>query len=109
MVADNQFASVDFSTAATQTVVAAPKANQRVYIVGVSLFNGVATAQSVQFKSGSNLLSGVEQLPLAVGGGYVLPLAPQGRCWYFTDQGVALTMVMSAATQVGGTVAYIVA
>lgn len=106
MVTSNQFASVDFTTAATQTVVAAV-AGKRIYVVGHQLYNGVATAQTVQFKSGSNLLTGVESLPSAVGGGFVLPLAPPGRCWFFTDVGAALTMVMSAATQVGGSVAFI--
>jgi hypothetical protein len=106
MVCDNQSASVDFNTAATQTVVAAV-AGKRVYVLGYQLYNGVATAQTVQFKSGSNLLTGVESLPSAVGGGAVLPLAPERRCWFFTDLGAALTMVMSAATQVGGSVAFI--
>lgn len=102
---NNQSAPVDFNTAATQTVVAAV-AGKRIYILGYKLFNGVATAQAVQFKSGSNLLGGVEPLPSAVGGGLVAPLAPQGRCWFFTDVGAALTMVMSAGTQVGGSIAY---
>lgn len=109
MVADNQFASVDFNTIATQTVIAAPPAGKRIYVVGVAIFNNVATAQSIQFKSGSNLLSGVEQLPNAIGGGYILPLAPPGRCWFFTDQGVALTMPMTAATAVAGNIAYVIA
>lgn len=109
MVADNQFASVDFNTAATQTLVAAPPARKRIYVVGIALYNGVATAQTVQFRSGSNLLSGVEALPSAIGGGFVMPLAPPGRAWFFTDEGVALTMVQSAATQVAGTVAYVIA
>jgi hypothetical protein len=102
----NQSTSIDFNTAATQTVIAAV-AGKRIFVLGYKLFNGVATAQTVQFKSGSNLLGGVEALPSAVGGGLVAPLAPQGRCWFFTDVGVALTMVMSAATQVGGSIAYI--
>lgn len=106
MVSSNQFAAVDFSTAATQTLVAAV-AGKRVYVVGYQLYNGVATAQTVQFKSGSNLLTGVESLPSSVGGGAVLPLAPDKRCWFFTDVGAALTMVMSAATQVGGSVSFI--
>lgn len=109
MRADNQFASLDFNTAATQTVVAAPPAGRRIYVVGYFIANGVATAQTLQFRSGSNLLSGVISLPSAVGGGAVLPLAPQGRAWFFTDPGVALTMVQSAATQVGGHVAYVIA
>jgi hypothetical protein len=47
------------------------------------------------------------RLPSAVGGGAVLPLAPASKCWFFTDVGAALSMVMSAATQVGGSVAFI--
>jgi hypothetical protein len=81
MVTANQFASVDFNTAATQTLVAAV-AGKRIYVVGCQLYNGVATAQTVQFKSGSNLLTGVESLPSSIGGGFVLPLAPEGRCWF---------------------------
>lgn len=102
----NQSAAIDFNTAATQTVVNGV-AGKRVYVLGYKLFNGVATAQTVQFKSGSNLLGGVESLPSAVGGGLVVPIAPPGRCWFFTDVGAALTMVMSAGTQVGGGVAFL--
>lgn len=106
MVTANQSAPVDFSTIASQTLVAAVT-GKRVYVVGYVLLNGVATAQTIQFKSGSNLLGGVMSLPSAVGGGAVAPLAPPGRCWFFTDVGVALTMAMTAATQVGGHVEYI--
>lgn len=109
MVADNQFASIDFNTAATQTVIAAPSANQRIYVVGYFISNGVATAQTLQFRSGSSNLSGVVSLPSAVGGGAVMPLAPPGRAWFFCAPGTALTMVQSAATQVAGHVAYVIA
>lgn len=105
MSLNHQTAAIDFNTAATQTVVAAVT-GKRIIILGYKLFNGVATAQTVQFKSGSNLLAGVEALPSAVGGGLVAPLAPAGRYWFFTDPGVALTMVMSAATQVGGSISF---
>jgi len=106
MVTANQFSSIDFNTIATQTVVAAV-AGKRIYVLGYQLYNGVATAQTVQFKSGSNNLTGVESLPSSVGGPIMLPIAPVGRCWFFTDVGAALGMAMTAATQVGGSVAYI--
>lgn len=102
----NQTASIDFNTAATQTVVTAV-AGKRIVVFGYALFNGVATAQTVQFKSGANLLGGVCSLPSAVGGGMVAYTGSEKVSVFMTDPGVALTMVMSAATQVGGHLSFL--
>jgi hypothetical protein len=101
----NQVAPIDFSTAATQTVIPAV-AGKRVIVYAYSLFNGVATGQSVQFKSGSNLLSGVMQLPAAVGGPIAASTGDQSIGLLMTDVSAGLTMTMSAATQVGGHISY---
>lgn len=101
----NQVAPVDFNTAATQTVIAA-QAGKRIVVYGFALFNGVATAQGVQFKSGSNNLSGVLQMPNSIGGPLGDRSADASIALFYTDPGAALTMVMSAATQVGGYVSF---
>jgi hypothetical protein len=101
----NQTASIDFNTAATQTVVPAV-AGKRIVVYGYALFNGVATAQSVQFKSGSTLLAGVQQLPLSVGGGAVVFSGDQTISLFTTNPGDALSLTMTAATQVGGHISY---
>lgn len=101
----NQGLPIDFNTAATQTVVAA-QAGKRIVVYSYALTNGVATGQAVQFKSGSNNLTGVMQLANAVGG-MTNDASPTGTvALFFTDVGVALTMSMSAATQVGGYIAF---
>lgn len=104
MVTD-QSAPVDFNTAATQTLVAAVP-GKRILLLQYTLVNGVATGQSVQFKSGSNNLSGVMQLPAAVGGMLATNGGSEQTAVFMTDPGAALSMVMSAATQVGGHVAF---
>jgi hypothetical protein len=101
----NQTASIDFNTAATQTVIPAV-AGKRIVVYGYVLFNGVATAQSVQFKSGSTLLAGVQQLPLSVGGGAVVYTGDQSISLFMTNIGDALSLTMTAATQVGGHISY---
>lgn len=102
----SQVASIDFSTAATQTVITAGTARQRIVVYGFGLVNGVATGQGVQFKSGANNLSGVMQLPNAIGGMLGDRSADASIALFYTDPGVALTMSMSAATQVGGYISY---
>lgn len=105
MALSNTSAPIDFNTAATQTVVAAV-AGKRVVVTAWFTVNGVATAQSIQFKSGSNNLTGVMQLPLTIGAVLNDAAPSETADVFFTDVGVALTMVMSAATQVGGYVSY---
>lgn len=97
----NQSAAIDFSTIATQTLVPL-NAGRRIVVLGYMLVNGAATAQAIQFKSGANLLGGVMQLPNAVGGAINDATADASIGLFMTDPGVALTMTMSAATQVGG-------
>lgn len=101
----NQSTPVDFNTIATQTVVAAVP-GKRIVVFGYALFNGVATAQSVQFKSGTTNLTGVQQMPLSVGGGLVDNSASERIALFVTNPGDALGMAMTAATQVGGRLAY---
>lgn len=101
----NQTAAIDFNTAATQTVVPAVT-GKRIVVLGYAVFNGVATAQSIQFKSGSTVLAGVQQLPASVGGGSVVFTGDPRVALFTTNSGEALSMVMTAATQVGGHVAY---
>lgn len=104
MVQD-QTLPIDFSTAATQAVIPAV-AGKRILVFGVWLVNGVATAQTVQFKSGANNLTGVMSLPSAVGGTLPLSSGSDDVAVFFTDVGAALSMVQSAGTQVGGVVAF---
>lgn len=101
----NQSAAVDFNTAATQSVVAGV-AGKRIVVYGLFLVNGVATAQTVQFKTGSSTLTGVLALPSAVGGGLVASSGHPQLGLFTTANGDALSMVMSAATQVGGSVLF---
>lgn len=101
----NQTAAIDFSTAATQAVVPAV-AGKRIVVYGFTLFNGVATGQSVQFKSGASNLGGVIQMPLSVGGPVSAYSGDQSISLFTTSIGDALSMVMSAATQVGGFISY---
>lgn len=105
MALSNTSAPVDFNTIATQTVVPAV-AGKRVVVTAWFVVNGVATAQSIQFKSGSNNLTGVMQLPLAVGGVLNDSAPSETADVFFTDLGVALTMTMTAATQVGGYISF---
>jgi hypothetical protein len=75
----NQSAAFDANTAAAQTAVAAV-AGKRIVVYGYALVNGVATAQTIQFKSASTTnLSGVMSLPSAVGGGVAHVLGRQGH------------------------------
>lgn len=97
----NEFAAIDFSTAATQTLVAA-RPGKRIAVIGYLVDNGVVTAQSVQFRSGATNLTGVMQLPNSVGGVINDNAGASDFVLFYTDIGAALTMVQSAATQVGG-------
>lgn len=100
-----QTASIDFNTAATQTLIPAVT-GKRIAVFAYVLVNGVATAQTVQFKSNTTNLGGVIALPSSVGGGLVASTGDPRIAWFVTGDGVALTMVMSAATQVGGHIVY---
>src|SRR4051812_28067038 len=96
----NTSAPVDFSTIATQTVVAAIP-GKRIVVFGYTLTNGVATAQTVQFRSGATTaLTGVMSLPSAVGGGLVNNASSDRNALFMTAPGEALSLVITAATQV---------
>lgn len=105
MAVTNQSAAVDISTATTTAVVAAVT-GKRIVVYNYTLVNGVATGQSVQFKSGTTALTGVIQLPLAVGGGLAPSSGSELTCLFATARGEALNLVSTAATQFGGSVAY---
>lgn len=100
-----QTAAIDFNTAATQTLVPAV-AGKRIAVFAYVLVNGVATAQTIQFKSNTTNLGGVIALPSSVGGGVVASTGDHNLAWFVAGDSVALTMVMSAATQVGGHLVY---
>lgn len=102
----NQSAPIDFNTAATQTAVAAV-AGKRIVVLTYALVNGVGTGQTVQWRSNTTTnLSGVMQLPQAIGGGIAFSAGRDNTGLFFTAPGEALSLVMSAATQVGGHIAY---
>lgn len=101
----NQSAVVDVSAIANTTVVTGIP-GKRIIVFGYVLINGVATAQSIVFKSGTTALSGVKQLPLSVGGGIVAAPGDASLCYFLTAPGDNLVLTTTAATQVGGHVAY---
>lgn len=105
MAVQNQSAAFDVS-AATTTAVAAAVDGKKISVYGYTLVNGVVTGNSVQFKSGSSNLSGVMQLPLAVGGGLVANSGDGTVALFTTAAGAALNVTTTAATQVGGHISY---
>lgn len=105
MAAQNQVASFDVNTATTTAVVPAV-AGKKIVVYAYAFVNGVATANSVQFKSGSTAVSGVLQLPLAVGGGIVASSGSDTISLFTTVESAALNVTTTAATQVGGHVSY---
>ncbi len=105
MAVQNQTVAYDVSTATSTTVVPAV-AGKKIAVYQYTLVNGVATGQSVLFKSGSTNLSGVMQLPLAVGGGLVSPSGSDTVSVFTTAESAAFVVTQSAATQVGGHFSY---
>jgi len=105
MAVQNQSAAFDVSAATTTAVVAAVE-GKKISVLNYGLYNGVATGNSVQFKSGSTNLTGVIQLPLAVGGGQNLTSGSGDVALFTTAAGAALNITTTAATQVGGHVAF---
>lgn len=97
----NQSAAVDFNTAAAQTVVTGV-AGKRIVVYGYLLTNGVATAQSVQWRSGSTNLTGVMQMPLSIGATLSVQTGHDHVGVFQTNPGDNLVLNMTAATQVGG-------
>ena len=105
MAASNDSYAYDVS-AATTTAVAAAVAGKRIEVLGYTFINGVATAQSVVFKSGTTAISGVMQLPQSIGGGLVNNGGERTTCLFRTAVGSALNVTQSAATQVGGHISF---
>lgn len=105
MSVQNQSAAFDVSTATTTAVVAAV-AGKKIAVYSYAFVNGAATGNSLQFKSGSANLSGVMQLPLAVGGGLTHNSGASTVSLFTTDSSAALNITTSAATQVGGHISY---
>ena len=68
-----------------------------------ALFQGVATAQNVKWRSGNNDLTGLMYGPLAVGR---LAEDRSDEFLFDTNPGEALNLNLSAATAVGGYVIY---
>jgi len=101
----NQSAAIDVNTATT-TAVAAAVAGKRIAVYAYQLANGVATGQSIQWKSGTNTLTGVIQLPASVGGTAAATAGNPQLALFYTDAGAALSLTTTAATQVGGFVAF---
>ena len=102
----NQFASVSVNTASDNTVVAAGRENQRIVVLGYSLFNQVASAQTVQFKSGSTAVTAAMALPSSIGGGHVVQSGGETTGLFYAKPGEALNLTLTAATAVTGHIQY---
>jgi hypothetical protein len=103
----NQSAAVDVNSSGANTIVAAPGRNtQRIAVLGYVLANGAGSAQSAQFKSGSTNLSGAMSLPSTVGGSLAAQAGAETVGLFVTNPGDALTLTLTAATQVAGHVSY---
>lgn len=105
MAVQNQSAAFDVSAATTTAVVAAVE-GKKISVYGYTLINGVTSPNSVQFKSGSTNLSGVMQLPLNVCLGLVANSGDGTVALFTTAAGEALNITTTAATQVGGHIAF---
>ena len=103
----NQFASVNVNTASDNTVIPAPSRDtQRIVVLGYSLFNQVASAQTVQFKSGSTAITAAMALPSAIGGGHVVQSGSNTTGVFYARPGEALNLTLSAGTAVTGLIQY---
>lgn len=97
-------AAVAASASGDNAVVAAV-AGKKVRVRGFALYNGVATAQNVKWRSGTTDVTGLLYGTNAIG-----PLAdgqaPKDDFLFETVAGQALNLNLSAATAVGGWVSY---
>lgn len=105
MALGNQSAVISAATAADQTIVPAV-AGKKIAVLGYVVVNGVATGQTITWKSGSTAISGAMPLPQSVGGGLSVPAGHPQVGYFTTAESAALVLTMSAATQVSGHVAY---
>lgn len=99
-ISETQFVAIN--QAATATVVAAV-ASAKIRVTQLVLVN--TAAQTLNFKSGAGgtALQGAMSLPAT--GTLVLPFNPNG--WFETAAGAALELSQSGATQVSGTLGYV--
>lgn len=101
----HQTAAIDFNTIAAQAIVPAV-AGKRIAVHAVRVVNGVASAQSVIFASGGSNLTGVMQLAPTVGSQIAMTSEAPNNALFLGAVGSSVTMSMTAATQVGGVVAF---
>ena|SRR5829696_2087741 len=94
--------SVSIGTAAGGDVTLAPAvADKRVIVTGFTIVNSVATAQGIQFKSGTTALTGVMGLPSSIGGA-LSPSSSAPAALFATAKGAALVLTITAATAIAG-------
>lgn len=94
-------AFLDSPSFGTNVIVAAETGKQ-IKVLGVALVTKAAT--DVYFVSDGNKISST--MPLAPNGGFVLPFNPYG--WFVTNEGEGLGVNVSAITQTGVMVNYII-
>lgn len=105
MAATTQHAAIATATLGDNTIAAAV-AGKRIVLVGYVITNSVATAQSIQWKSGAATdLSGVIGLSSAIGGGISVHGTEQNPV-LVGARGDALVLELTAATAVAGHVAF---
>lgn len=81
--------------------------NKKIRVHSLEIWNGVATANNVKFRSGTTDLHAVFPMPLAVGIPVDMRERPGSNTFLFeTAPGQALNVNLSAATAVGGFVDY---
>lgn len=97
-------ASVAAAASGDNAIVPAT-AGKKIRVERFQLFNGVATAQNVKWRSGTTDLTGLLYGPLAVGR-LAEDRASKGEWIFETVAGQALNLNLSAATAVGGYVVY---
>lgn len=97
-----------FITAASagDNALLAAVAGKRIRVHALDVFNGVATANTVKFRSAANDISLPVTLPGVAGADVTLPAVPQGSYHFQTNVGEALNINLSAATAVGGVLSY---
>lgn len=93
------------AAAAGDNAIVAAVTGKKIRVRGYELTNGVATANSAKWRSGTTDVTGL--LFSAAALGWIAGLyAPAGDFLFETAVGVALNLNLSAATAVGGYVAY---
>lgn len=88
--------------AASGDIITAANNTRGIVVYAYALFNGVATAQEVSIRSGTNVLFGPVDLPSSIGGGLVDRGNMNDSPIFFVPAGTAFNLVLGAATQVDG-------